>query len=314
MADRVTRPSNANAHPGMVDRNPTRRSKEEIQAEKQAKAAAKAQAMMEKKANIDKVAAIEKAAKQKAKDMDREANDPVDPVTQARARKARKRPESEDEGPAKTPAKKRKTSDEIVESPPSGSEYEGEDQPDSEESQEETQSEGELEDDEPDTRIKIKKGGKKQKKGHIARDQISAAVAALSDDPSLSPFVGTKRATVTGSKFNQTPGPASKRLKSSQPPSGVVSNWQKVQHIQPPIIPGKRSGFASEIDSDTCHSRGSQLDQPSSRATSGEPVADAVSYRYGGFMPDDEGLERHDIKGIEPEKKSASMYKARHGY
>src|SRR5712664_514431 len=98
MAERVTRPSNANAHPGMVDRNAARHSKEEIQAEKQAKAVAKERAAMEKKLNIDKVAAIERAEKQKAKDMDREANDPADPVTQARARRTRKRPANMDEG------------------------------------------------------------------------------------------------------------------------------------------------------------------------------------------------------------------------
>jgi hypothetical protein len=98
MADRVTRPSNAYAHPGIVDRNPTRRSKEEIQAEKQAKAEAKAQAVAEKKAYIDKVVALEKAAKEKARDMEREANDPVNPVMQAKARKTRKRPDDIDKG------------------------------------------------------------------------------------------------------------------------------------------------------------------------------------------------------------------------
>jgi hypothetical protein len=98
MADRVTRPSNVNAHPGMVDRNPARRSKEEVQAEKQAKAAAKEREAMERKSNIDKVAAMEKAEKQKAKDMDREANDPADPITQARPRRMRKRPANMDKG------------------------------------------------------------------------------------------------------------------------------------------------------------------------------------------------------------------------
>jgi hypothetical protein len=97
MADRVTRASNANAHLGMVDRNAPRCSKEEVQAEKEAKAAAKERAASEKIAKIEKVAAIEKAAKQKAKDMDQEANDPVDPVTQTKARKSRKRPRAEDE-------------------------------------------------------------------------------------------------------------------------------------------------------------------------------------------------------------------------
>jgi hypothetical protein len=95
MADRVTRPSNANAHPGMVDRNPTRRSTEEVQAQKRAKATMKAHAALAKKENIEKVAIIEKAAKQKAKEMDRDANDPIDPVTPAKVRKTRKRPDNE---------------------------------------------------------------------------------------------------------------------------------------------------------------------------------------------------------------------------
>jgi hypothetical protein len=72
----------------MVDRNAPRRSKEEVQAEKHARAAAKERAASEKIANIDRVAAMEKAVKRKAKDMDQEANDPVDPVTQTKARKS----------------------------------------------------------------------------------------------------------------------------------------------------------------------------------------------------------------------------------
>jgi hypothetical protein len=41
----------------------------------------------------------------------------------------------------------------------------------------------ELENEEPDTNIQLKMG-KKQKKGMIAQDQISAAVAAINDGPS----------------------------------------------------------------------------------------------------------------------------------
>ena len=94
MADRVTRPSNATAHPGMVDRNPMRRSREEIAAEKQAKAMAKARAETEKRDNIAKVVALERAEIQRAMDMDREADDPVEPFMQAKTRKTRKRPEN----------------------------------------------------------------------------------------------------------------------------------------------------------------------------------------------------------------------------
>jgi hypothetical protein len=41
----------------------------------------------------------------------------------------------------------------------------------------------ELENEEPDTNIQLKKG-KKQKKGVVARDQISAMVAAINDEQS----------------------------------------------------------------------------------------------------------------------------------
>ena len=67
----------------------------------------------------------------------------------------------------------------------SQSEYkepEGGDEP---ESEEDTYTKADLENDEPDTSIKIKKGGRKQKKGVVARNEISAAVAAMSDDPPL---------------------------------------------------------------------------------------------------------------------------------
>ena len=90
MADRITRASNATAHLGMVDWNPThRRSKEEVQAEKDAKALAKTQAAIKKKANIERLAALEKAEKQRAKNTDWDADDPV-PLSQAKVRVSRK--------------------------------------------------------------------------------------------------------------------------------------------------------------------------------------------------------------------------------
>jgi hypothetical protein len=64
-----------------------------------------------------------------------------------------------------------------------------------------TQSDRELEDDKADTTIKIKKG-KKQKKGLKAREQVSAAVAAMTDDTLASPFATTAKGRVG---TNQTP-------------------------------------------------------------------------------------------------------------
>jgi hypothetical protein len=70
MTDRVTRPSNASTHPGMVDHPPARRSKQEVEEAKQAKIAAKAEVERQKAANIQRVAKLESAAKRKKFDTD----------------------------------------------------------------------------------------------------------------------------------------------------------------------------------------------------------------------------------------------------
>jgi hypothetical protein len=70
MANRVTRVSNANTHPGVVDRPPPHRSKQEVEEAKQAKVAAKAEVERQKAANIQKVAKLESEAKRKKADMD----------------------------------------------------------------------------------------------------------------------------------------------------------------------------------------------------------------------------------------------------
>lgn len=88
----------------------------------------------------------------------------------------------------------------INESATSGSKYKepegGDDEP---EMEEETYANADLENNEPDTSIRIKKGGKKQKKGIATWDEISVAVATLSDN--LSPFaVATSRVGSRGKK------------------------------------------------------------------------------------------------------------------
>lgn len=98
MADRVTRASNATAHPGLVDRNPPRRSKEEVQAEKQARADAMARVEHEKNASILKVAAFERAAKQKALQLEQAGDDPTTQMSRPRPRMVRPRPEGFDDG------------------------------------------------------------------------------------------------------------------------------------------------------------------------------------------------------------------------
>ena len=89
MADRVTRASNANAHPGIVDRLHSRRSKEEVALAKQEKVSAKAQAEKQKADNIQRVAQLERDAKHKKKEMEQHANDPVDKITRPRAKRTR---------------------------------------------------------------------------------------------------------------------------------------------------------------------------------------------------------------------------------
>jgi hypothetical protein len=135
MADRVTRPSNASAHPGVIDRNPARRSKDEVLAERQAKAAAKARGKKEKAENIRKIAAIEHAEKQKARILDQDPDDPRGPPpSQPKARRVRPRAEENDGdhlphllqrcrltilfflGPAGLPAKKRRSANITMES------------------------------------------------------------------------------------------------------------------------------------------------------------------------------------------------------
>jgi hypothetical protein len=98
MADRVTRASNATAHPGLVDCNPPRRSKEEVQAEKQARADAMARVEHEKNTNILKVAAFERAAKQKALQLEQAGDDPTMQMSRPRPRMVRPRPEGFDDG------------------------------------------------------------------------------------------------------------------------------------------------------------------------------------------------------------------------
>ena len=82
----------------MIDRNPPRRSREEVQAEREAQAVARVETEKEKIANIDRLVAIERAEMQKARDSGRDANNPRAPITQAKARRPRKRPVDMDEG------------------------------------------------------------------------------------------------------------------------------------------------------------------------------------------------------------------------
>ncbi|KAI9442152.1 hypothetical protein H4582DRAFT_2126718 [Lactarius indigo] len=332
MADRVTRASNANAHPGFIDRGPPRRSSEKVKADKQEKAAAKVLAEKLRATKMRSVAELEKSEKQKTKDMDRQANNPIDQMSQPRAKRNRNLPGavnkdlgSEHEGNSETPVKrprksnsnplatnlemglttpelsidglnepgKQVTSEDddpkfpvlIEESESSGSEYKAPAGSDESETDTELDEGPEVEGEEPDTNIRLKCGGG-----------------------------GNKQRNKSICGFEKING------------IEVWPNSRKVQRIETSALtsgnlPGQRSGtITSEIEGDSASSlntrhhslsRGSSghLDQPPSRATSGVPDGN-VSYGYGGFVPDDEGSEGHDLKGIEQEKKLASKYKS----
>ncbi|KAF8486334.1 hypothetical protein DFH94DRAFT_809635 [Russula ochroleuca] len=326
MADRITRASNANAHPGIVDRNPTRRTREEVLVKKEAKATAKARTAMERNAAIKRIAAFEKAKKRKAMDVDQDANDPGDLFVQARVRKTRKRPDTVDEDPANTPANKMKgdgaraaitavehneealldadvmLTEGLNESGSTASMDEGENR----EMDEETQSERELEDEEPDTSIRVKKAEKKQKQGFLVREQISAAVAAIPDDPfGTAKTKGRVGLNVTSRVGTiQTPGPQSKRSLASRTPFGLKPNWQSTRSIQSPanVLQGSQGQAATldpESDSDSntpTPSRPSTFSHMHSRAAMTEPD-DTPAYSYGGFMPESTELERFELEG-----------------
>jgi hypothetical protein len=87
---RITRASNADTHPGLLDKTSSRRTTEEVQAERQAKAVAKAKAAAEKQANIKKVAQLENKARDRVNDANRKANHPTDKLKIPRAKRARK--------------------------------------------------------------------------------------------------------------------------------------------------------------------------------------------------------------------------------
>lgn len=86
MANRVTRASNANAHPGIVDLPTSRRSTQEVAMAKQEKAVAKALAEKKKADTIQRVAQLESEAKQKKRDTEQQANNPVDKMSQPRVK------------------------------------------------------------------------------------------------------------------------------------------------------------------------------------------------------------------------------------
>ncbi|KAH9162334.1 hypothetical protein EDB89DRAFT_2079810 [Lactarius sanguifluus] len=114
MADRVTRASNANAHPGMIDRGHKRRSTQAVEEDKQEKAAAKVRAKKLKATKIQGVTEFEKAEKQKTRDMDQQANNPIDKMSQPKAKRTRNLPETVNndlgsEHEEETPAKKLRT-------------------------------------------------------------------------------------------------------------------------------------------------------------------------------------------------------------
>ncbi|KAI9432828.1 hypothetical protein H4582DRAFT_2061415 [Lactarius indigo] len=203
MADRVTRASNANAHPGFIDRGPPHRSSEKVKADKQDKAAAKVLAEKLKAAKMQNLVSEREEDSETPVKRPRKSNGNASATNLEMGSTTPelsidglnghgKQVTSEGDDP-KFPAL-------IEESESSGSEYKAPVGSDESESDTELDEGPELEGEEPDTNIRLKTS-KKQKKGQISREQISAA-AAINDEPS--PFVESRRPTA--SKSGQTPG------------------------------------------------------------------------------------------------------------
>ncbi|KAF8231591.1 hypothetical protein L208DRAFT_1378060 [Tricholoma matsutake] len=193
-----------------------------VQAYREAKAAAKEKTAANKRANIQKVAEFKGKSQQKATAADLHGNNPTDKPTVAKGKRARmaestvmeftnsneditgepvdpQAPEniSTTQGDGRDPEEPSSATnaeDETTEkespctlpeeSEPSGSEYS-----DDEEDEDDEDNDRELADDEPDTSVKPKCGGKREKKGHAAREIISARVAAIITDEQPHPNV-----------------------------------------------------------------------------------------------------------------------------
>ena len=94
----ITWASNADTHPGLLDKTSTHHTTEEVQAEHQAKAVIKAKAAAEKQANIKKVAQLENKAREKANNASCKANHLTDKLTIPQAKRARKEDTTVDPG------------------------------------------------------------------------------------------------------------------------------------------------------------------------------------------------------------------------
>jgi hypothetical protein len=77
----ITRASNADAHPGMIQHGTIQCTSQEVQAKQEKKAAAKAKANADKKAKMQKVAELEVNVCKTGKATDRRAINPEDILT-----------------------------------------------------------------------------------------------------------------------------------------------------------------------------------------------------------------------------------------
>ncbi|KAF8256835.1 hypothetical protein EI94DRAFT_1710120 [Lactarius quietus] len=194
MIDCVTRPLNASVHPGLVAHGPKRQSNEEVKTEKTEKAVAKAQAERQKAANIQKVAKLEhegntQTGKRQRSGTNTSATTSMSQRNDGEGNLNQPKDDVDDDDP--------KFDTLLAESVNSRSEYNGSNGSESgthtdgepgTPTEEEPDEGPELEDEEPDTNIWLPvKKGKKQKKGVIARDQITAAVAVINIDTDQTP-------------------------------------------------------------------------------------------------------------------------------
>ncbi|KAF8869419.1 hypothetical protein CPB84DRAFT_1003925 [Gymnopilus junonius] len=252
-----TRESNATAHPGDNHKkyDSQRRSSDQVKADKRKAAAEKAEKKARKLQGIDKAAQIENDARRKARDQ--RDNTGISGKGALAIPRVRHTPpmavDPEDKGDKEVTKKKKKirkivyeevTDDEetdgeleddrksVEESGSSGSEFqqpEGDNESDESNSDDDEEMvDAELDDDEPDTAIEVKKvgEGKKEKKGVTKRNEIRQARdkhenSSTAADPEKSSDTSLKRKASTKNTDSK-----SKKSKTNTV-SGVYDDWDK---------------------------------------------------------------------------------------
>ncbi|KAI0278316.1 hypothetical protein BC826DRAFT_976344 [Russula brevipes] len=313
----ITRPSNANKHPGDIQRlSGARRPKEVVAAERAAKTAVKEKAAAAKESAIQKVAKIENNARKKHTSS-RLASQVADKLTIPRVARARKTVD-EQELKGKEPkfgVKANNTIDEEDEGLPDEQSDDDEtkqsdergsnrgDQTPDEESQSSYESDMD-EDEEIEGTSSIRKTSRKKQKGLAVRAKIDTVAAEMlrQDEPNVE--VMKRKAGVNASADTETLPPCKKKLKTStrssqEGLSGVVSGWKK---NKPPQGNVSRAPSSASTRMTVSRRASSTIPMDSEDGTS-----DGPAFAYGGIPSDEEDLER---PGLEDSSAMINRYRA----